>query len=111
MSERIKPPPSFAPAYCAMYPELVKIARQHGWALTILGSMARDFDMVCVPWTESPHDPECVVNGFCDTFSLVQIGQPDISHHGRLRFTLSVGWGECFLDLSFMPRSGDAHSA
>lgn len=104
MVERTKPGPSYAPAYAAMYPELAKIAKQHGWGLSILGSMQRDFDLVCIPWTESPHDPECVVDGFCDTFALDKVGEPDVTHHGRQRFTLSVGWGECFLDLSFMPR-------
>lgn len=104
MVERVKPNPSFAPAYCAMYPELATIAKEHGWGLSIIGSMQRDFDLVCIPWTETPSDPECIVSEFCETFSLSKVGEPDITYHGRQRFTLSVGWGECFLDLSFMPR-------
>ncbi|UVD32186.1 hypothetical protein [Vibrio phage phiKT1028] len=104
MQNKPKPPPSFAPAYCAMYPELATIARENGWGLSILGSMQRDFDLVAIPWTETPHDPEVVIDGFCDYFALERVGEPDVTHHGRQRFTLSVGWGECFLDLSFMPR-------
>jgi hypothetical protein len=31
------------------------------------------------------------------------IGEPETKEHGRVVWTLSIGFGDCFLDLSFMP--------
>lgn len=98
---------TFAPAYAAMYPALAEIARDHGYALAVHGSMARDFDVVCIPWTDQPADPETVVKAMCDTFAIRQIGAPDTRQHGRRVYTLSVEFGDCFLDLSFMPIAVD----
>ncbi len=97
-----KPDPSYAPVYCALYPELAKLAKQHGYALAVHGSLQRDFDLICVPWIESPSQPDDVVNAITQEFALNQIGTPEVRLHGRRVYTLSVGFGECFLDLSFV---------
>ena len=34
--------PSYAPTYCALYPALANIARSHGYALAIHGTLGRD---------------------------------------------------------------------
>jgi hypothetical protein len=98
-----KPEPSNAPTYCAMYPDLAKIARQCGYALAVHGSVARDFDLVCIPWVECPSEPYKVVSEIRKAFALVLIGEPETKEHGRVVWTLSIGFGDCFLDLSFMP--------
>jgi hypothetical protein len=95
--------PNYSPVYCALYPELTEIARKHGYALSVHGSLARDFDIVCIPWVESPSTPDTVVNEMATTFSFKVIGEPGKKPHGRIAYTLSIGFGECFLDLSFMP--------
>ncbi len=100
---RNKPNPSFAPAYCAMYPDLAQIAKFHGYALAIHGSLIRDFDLICVPWIPEPSEPKEVVAEMVKSFALTEIGEPETRDHGRLIYTLAVGFGECFLDLSFMP--------
>lgn len=97
--------PNNAPMYAALYPGLAKIARSHGYALAVHGTLGRDMDLICVPWTEAPSDPEAVVSEITKTYHIRQIGEPDTTHHGRERWTISVGFGECFLDLSFMPRT------
>lgn len=97
-----KPPPSYAPVYCAMYPELAAIAREHGYALAIHGSMQRDFDLVCVPWGEIIAKPSAVVAAFSDHFTLRIIGEPARKPGNRIVYTLSVAWGECAIDLSFI---------
>jgi hypothetical protein len=94
---------NFAPVYAAMYPALAEIARSHGYALAVHGSMARDFDVICIPWVEAPSDPADVVAAMCSEFALSLIGEPVTRQHSRLIFTLSVEFGDCFLDLSFMP--------
>lgn len=95
---------NYAPMYCALYPQLAEVARKHGYAMAVHGSLARDFDLICIPWVEQPSQPHTVVSEITKTFAIRQIGEPDTTHHGRERWTVSIGFGECFIDLSFMPR-------
>ena len=104
MTTEPKPPPSYAPVYAAaLYPELAKIARKHGYALAAHGSLRRDFDLIGIPWVDAPSEPEEVVADFVKGFDIREIGEPGMKPHGRRAWTLSIGFGECFLDLSFMP--------
>lgn len=95
---------NYGPVYCALYPQLAEIARKHGYALAIHGSLARDFDLICVPWTEKPGLPAEVVTEITESFAVTVVGEPNTTHHGRERWTLSLSFGECAIDLSFMPR-------
>ncbi|SAL03512.1 hypothetical protein AWB81_06438 [Caballeronia arationis] len=97
-------PANYGPVYCALYPQLAEIARKHGWALAIHGSLARDFDLVCIPWTEKPGLPAEVVTEITESFAITTVDEPNVTHHGRERWTLSISFGECAIDLSFMPR-------
>ena len=94
---------SYAPIYCSLYPDLAQVVRTKGYALCVHGSMQRDFDLVCIPWVKNPAQPEEVVETLTKSFELVVIGDPVVKFHGRKIWTLSLGFGECFLDLSFMP--------
>jgi hypothetical protein len=99
--------PNFAPVYAAaLYPGLAGIFHKHGYALAVHGSLARDFDLIAVPWTGQVSIPEAVVEEIIRTFSLRLIDQParfQIRNHGRVVYTLSCGFGECSIDLGFMP--------
>lgn len=95
---------NYGPVYCALYPQLAEIARKHGYALAIHGSLARDFDLICVPWTEKPGLPAEVVTEITESFAVTVVGEPNTTHHGRERWTLRLSFGECAIDLSFMPR-------
>lgn len=95
--------PSYAPVYCAMYPELARIARAHGYALAIHGTMARDCDLICVPWTPEPAAPDVVVTEITRVFDIRVVGDPAMKLHGRVAWTIAVGFGECAIDLSFIP--------
>lgn len=105
MSEtKTKPAPSFAPVYAAAcYPEFAEIARKHGYALAVHGSLARDFDLIAIPWTEKPGTPDEVLDELTATFAVKRIGDWSDKPHGRRAFTLSVGFGQCAIDLQFMP--------
>lgn len=95
---------NLAPIYCGMYPRLAEIARKHGYALAVHGSLARDFDLICIPWIENPSEPKDVVEDITKEFAIKASGEPDTTYHGRERWTIVISFGECFIDLSFMPR-------
>jgi hypothetical protein len=94
---------NLAPIYCGLYPALSDLVRQHGYALAVHGSLARDFGLICIPWIERPSQPQEVVENIVTAFALKTVGEPDSSFHGRIRYTISISFGECFIDLSFMP--------
>lgn len=94
---------NFAPVYCALYPAIAELTRRHGYALAIHGSLARDLDLICVPWTDKPSKPITVVNAITKTFAIKRIGKHEKKKHGRIAYTISVAFGDCAIDLSFMP--------
>lgn len=108
-AEQVKP--NFAPAYAALYPELARICVDNGYALAVHGSMARDFDLVAIPWTAEVSKPEKVIDEIVTRFAIKRVGDVTQKEHGRIAYMLSVGFGECALDLSFMPtgRFSKAH--
>lgn len=50
--------------YTSYYGELIDIARSHGYALALHGSVARDMDLILVPWVENPDPAEDVLKDF-----------------------------------------------
>lgn len=104
-AEQIKP--NYAPIYAAaLYPELAKIFQKHGFALAVHGSLARDMDLIAIPWTKKVSKRETIVAELCSTFCIRVINAPRRTgrkEHGRIVYTICVGHGECALDLSFMP--------
>lgn len=99
-----KPPPNYAPVYAALYPDLAAVVRSHGWALAIHGSLARDFDLIAVPWVGRPSTPNQVVRAIESEFAIQRVGEVAPREHGRLVVSISIGHGECAMDLSFTPR-------
>ena len=98
--------PACGLVFTAAMPLLQTIARKHGYALAIHGTLARDADLICVPWVAEPSAPKTVVDEFCSSFAIEVVPgtSPTTREHGREVWTISVCFGECFLDLSFMPR-------
>lgn len=47
--------------YASYIPALQEIAMKHGYALAVHGSMARDLDLVAVPWVKKALAPETLV--------------------------------------------------
>ena len=93
---------NYAPLYCSMYPKLAEIARSHGYAMAVHGSMASDFDLICIPWVDKPGTPFDVIESILDKFALKLIGDgPTMRLHNRQVWTLSIS-GKSYLDLSFM---------
>lgn len=95
--------PNYAPVYAAaLYPELAAIFQKHGYALAIHGSLARDFDLIAVAWADEVSPPESVITEVTKTFAVNIVGEPTMKNHGRVAHTLSVGFGQCAVDLSFL---------
>ena len=101
-------PPTFAPAYVALFPTLSEIAQKHGYALTIHGSVSRDFDLVAIPWTDEAVHARALVLAMAQHCHLVYgvfgtgLDGPEVKPHGRLAWSLIMGSGSV-IDLSVMP--------
>lgn len=95
-------PPTASPMYVLFFPELSEIAREHGYALAVHGSVARDFDLVCVPWAPFPAEPIDVVRAIEERFSFRSQDTFTEKCHGRQCIIMAMG--PAFVDLSFMPR-------
>ena len=96
--------PNYAPVYAAaLYPKLAKIFQRHGYALAVHGSLARDFDLIAVPWGEKISSHHEVIKEITNDFAVHVIGAPNAKRHGRIAYLISVGFGECAIDLSFFP--------
>lgn len=102
-SEQVKP--NYAPVYAAaLYPDLAKVFVNHGYALAVHGSLARDFDLIAVAWAKKVSKPRVLIKEITTKFNIRLIGKrPTKREHGRLAYTISVGFGSCGLDLSFFP--------
>lgn len=105
-------PANYAPVYAGLYPELAEIARKHGYAMAVHGSLARDADLICIPWTDQAEPPQAIVDEITTTFAIREAhGGPKVREHGRTVYTLVVAGPGCFIDLSFTPRGGSAAMA
>lgn len=102
--------------YSTILPKLQRVAREHGYALAIHGSMATDFDLLACPWTDGASDAETLVESLRETISgnipdeSEWSANPAKKPHGRLAWTIypSAELGEQrigpYLDVSVMPR-------
>lgn len=118
MAKRLlDPSPARAAAYVALYPLLLQVAKRHGYALAVHGSLHRDFDLIAVPWIEDASDPPALIKAFKratrtvihhEEFDhLVKDCAPNQKPHGRAAYSLHVtnsGMYGGYLDISVMPK-------
>jgi hypothetical protein len=102
------------------------VARAHGYALAVHGSLARDIDLIAVPWRHDPSSPHTLVEAVranvedvtgytafikndptADPCDFTRRG-PEPKFHGRLAWSIYVkarhpGGYETYIDLSVMP--------
>jgi hypothetical protein len=98
-----------APWYAMAYTKLTRIAWRHGYALALHGSMARDLDLVAVPWTDDAASPKKLIKAlvkFVGTKAQVSLRVPaaQAKPHGRLAYSIPIGYEGHYLDVSIMPR-------
>jgi hypothetical protein len=118
MAKRLlDPSPARAAAYVALYPMLQQIAKRHGYALAVHGSLHRDFDLIAIPWVEEASEPFALIKSIKKATAMV-FTHEDFDHiepeknvtvkaHGRLAYSLHVtnsGMYGGYLDISVMPK-------
>lgn len=103
-AEEVKP--NYAPIYAAaLYPKLAKLFVDNGYALAVHGSLARDFDLIAVPWAKKTTSHTVMVKKITTEFDIQILSPVEKKNHGRIAYSISVGFGSCALDLSFFPNS------
>ena len=99
--------PNFGPVYAAaLYPALCRIFQRHGYALAVHGYPRHgDLDLIAVPWVaEAEPDHAKVLAALnADGYAVNVLAGPEDRPHGRKAYAVSVGFGECACDISFMP--------
>jgi len=114
-----------AATYAALLPDVVKAGRDCGYAVAPHGSLARDFDLIAVPWTEEAKSaPELIMRIMSVTGAVLRDGGRKLESgewetvpgdvgtkkpHGRLAWSLFLGH-HVYLDVSVMLRSVDPQS-
>jgi hypothetical protein len=94
-----------------LYIRLATKARRLGYALAPHGSMARDIDLIAVPWTEdavSGSELVRVIAEMCNGYLAERTSaggrpKPTVKPHGRRAWSIHLGGG-AYIDLSVMPR-------
>jgi hypothetical protein len=104
-------PANNGPFYAAgLYTKLAEVFRSHGYALAVHGSVACDFDLIAVPWVDEAADPDDVVTALLARFALKRTDldrEPTPKPHGRIAYSVHLSFGDCCLDISFTPRTGE----
>jgi hypothetical protein len=89
---------------------LAEIFRTHGYALAVHGSVGTDFDLIAVPWVEQAGEPMDVIAECLAKFAfekLTEQDKPAPKPHSRCAYKLHLSFGDCALDISFTPRTGN----
>jgi len=114
-----------------LLPALREVARRHGYALAVHGSLERDIDLLAVPWRDGAFDADTLaraIHAACEAVMGCAVGPagwtasakwepppgslPNPAHkpHGRRAWSIHLGGGP-YLDLSIMPRCEDVVAA
>lgn len=92
--------------YATYYGILIDIARKHGYALALHGSLSRDMDLIAVPWTDTASDHKKVLKDICDAVGAGGFTVGEEKPHGRVGYAIDTGAGG-YLDISFVLRDVD----
>jgi len=93
--------------YLAVLPGLIQVARDHGYCLAVHGSLARDLDLVAVPWTETATGADELIRAICNHTGGYFRRNAEVRAHRRRCFSIYLGGGP-YLDISVTPREQDA---
>lgn len=109
---------SRATAYALLLPDLMKAGREVGYAIAVHGSMARDLDIIAVPWTDDAVNAERLIlhllgavdgrirNGARNKDGVwidAPGSEPSLKPHGRRAWSLHIGHEGMYIDVSVMP--------
>lgn len=85
---------------------LREVARRHGYALAVHGSLTYDIDLIACPWRDLATSPESLAEAIHKAVDAIA-GQsksegPEKKPYGRLAWSFHMGGGP-YVDLSVMP--------
>jgi hypothetical protein len=99
--------------YVAILGLLHDVAKRHGYALGVHGTMGRDLDLIAAPWVQEASSSEQLVVEMAKmcggrVYRMVDLGgklvdNPVLQPHGREGWIVVLGGGT-YLDVSVMPR-------
>ena len=107
---------AFGLVFAAALPTLRDVAKAHGYALAVHGSMHRDLDLIACPWVEDAAEPQVLADALREavkgrfTWQNRSFEDPSPRPHGRLAYAFYLdreswqGQDGPFIDLSIMPR-------
>jgi len=81
------------------------VAREHGYALAVHGSMQRDLDLLAAPWVDDVSDAEVLIAALHERVQWIVEGGvdgPTEQPHGRRSWAITL-YGGPYLDVSIMP--------
>lgn len=94
-------------AHARLIEPIREVARRKGYAVAVHGSLARDVDLLAVPWTPKAASAEQLVRAVFRVVKrlegLARLSSHEKKPHGRQAWTILVQSGT-WLDLSVMPR-------
>ena len=88
--------------FAYLYADLVMLARNVGYSLALHGSMARDLDLIAVPWTDDAVSAQDLAHVIAEGTGRA-LSDFHEKPHGRLAWVIQLGGGP-YIDLSVMPR-------
>ncbi len=106
-----------AAMFAWMIPHISQVARVYGYAIGVHGSMARDLDLIAVPWTDSASPGEVLVEAIRDAVNghirndpptqenryHLDTANPGDKPHGRKAWSIYFSGRRFYIDLSVMP--------
>ncbi len=88
---------------------LREVARRHGYALAVHGSLSYDIDLLAAPWHDNAASPESLaaaiqeaVRAIAGNAEAIDKNLPEKKPLGRLAWSFHMGGGP-YVDLSVMP--------
>lgn len=90
-------------------PPVRMAAKAEGYAIAVHGSLARDIDLIAIPWVDHARPPDLLVQTIrgilAGIFGACYVSkEPTMKPQGRLAWTLSSHTMTAEIDFSVMPR-------
>ena len=92
--------------YAMYFLQLKEIAEQYGYNLVVHGSMARDLDLIAIPWVDKPRPEQEMIQDFQEYLTGTIITKPD----GRVHYTVLPGGRHSYvIDVNRGDKNGEWH--
>jgi hypothetical protein len=92
-----------AATYAWIIPALQKAGRKLGYAVAVHGSLARDLDLVAVPWTNQAVSARKLAEDFHRRLG-GRLTKGTRRPHGRVSYAIVLDRSHFYVDLAVMPR-------